>query len=125
MSSEMTTRARVSQTGASLWWLLWPVTALAPHGLYFLQLDYAAMLTIYVAWPATMGPLALAYVYVWQKMVILNSFWGWLLALALAGAWGALLVAIRRWRPTVALGLFLLGVLPSGLLLWQVIIPPT
>lgn len=125
MSSETTIPDPAPQAGAWLWWLLWPVAALAPHFLFLLRLDFGAMWTMYAAWPATMGPLALAYVYVWQEMLILNSFWGWLLAVAMAGTWAALLVAIYRWRRTVALGLFLLGFLLAALLMWEVVIPPT
>lgn len=104
-------------------WLLTPL-ALLPHLLVLLRLGFAAMLSIYIAWPASMGPLSILYNSVLGNLLSWNSILFVLVGLILAGLWLALIEGLRRRWPWVAYLAWLIGLLVPGWLLYVQFLPP-
>lgn len=105
-------------------WLLLPL-ALLPHLLAAGRLDFASMLTFYISSPATMGPLALIFAYLFRRLLSWNDPLFWLLALGLAALWLALIRLLWQRRGWVAAyGLWLLGLLLPAVLLYGRLLPP-
>ena len=104
-------------------WLVLPL-ALVPSLLRGLGLGFLAMMTMYVAYPAVMGPFALSagcfLAYDCGQVVIL-------IAVAAVGA-SLLWLALLRWlwvrRPWAGYLLWLLGLLAAGWLMYGGILPP-
>ena len=117
----------VSRTqGRAQGWFPWFLTPLAllPHLLVLLRLGFAGMLSIYISWPASMGPLSILYNYALGDLLSWNSPLFWLLGLILAGLWLALIDWIARRWPGAGYLIWLLGLMAPGWLLYAQLLPP-
>lgn len=105
-------------------WLFLPLV-LVPHLLVVARLAFAGMASFYIAWPATMGPLALVYAYLFRRFLGWNDPLFWLLGLGLAVLWLGLVRWLwQRWEWVVAYGLWLLGLLLPAVWLYAWLLPP-
>lgn len=103
-------------------WFLLPLLFL-PSLLQLLHLDFAGMLAVYLAWPATLGPLALLLPSLLRFLSWRDPFF-WLFALGLALLWLGLIRRLWLRRQRLAAALWSLSVLFASLPLYLWLLPP-
>lgn len=103
-------------------WLLLPLLFL-PALFHRLDLDFVALLALYLTFPSTLGPFSLVFFVLLPGGVGWADADFWLLAIALAVLWMSFtgwLWARVRWLGYL---LWLAGLIGSGLLLYNVVLP--
>lgn len=116
LSFRATSRSRVFP------WLLLPLLFL-PALFHRFDLDFLALLALYLTFPSTLGPFSLVFFVLLPPGVGWADVDFWLLALALAILWMALIGWL--WARVRWLGYFfwLAGLIIAGLLLYSVVLP--
>lgn len=113
---------RASAESRAFPWLLLPLLFL-PALFHRLDLDFVAVLVLYLTFPSTLGPFSLFFFVLLPSGVGWANVDFWLLALALAILWMALigwLWARVRWLGYLV---WLAGLIVAGLLLYNVVLP--
>ncbi len=103
-------------------WLLLPLLFL-PAILYWLDLYFVALLALYLTFPSTLGIFSLIFFLLLPAGAGLTDVTFWVLALALAILWMAMIrwLWVRvRW---LGYAIWLIGLIVSGLLLYSTVLP--
>jgi hypothetical protein len=103
-------------------WLFLAV-AFVPHLLAIVGLDLMAMIASFICFPATMGPFALAHVYILVNRLGFISQMAWISALLFSLIWFALICWLWRKDKTVTLGICAFCFIISSGWIWLRILP--
>lgn len=101
------------------------LAGLVPHLLVALQMEFAAMLSLYLCFPASMGLLTLLHVHIMRSCTGFLSPLGWLSALFLSLLWLGLVRWVWLQHKGVAVVVYGLGLALPAALLWFQIMSPT
>ena len=114
--------SRAASGSRSFPWLLLPLLFL-PALFHRLDQDFIALLALYLTFPSTLGPLSLIFFVLLPRGVGWANVDFWLLAVALAILWMSLVGWLWTRVRWLGYGLWLAGLIFSGLLLYNVVLP--
>jgi hypothetical protein len=103
-------------------WLLLPLLFL-PAVFHQLDQDFIALLALYLTFPSTLGPLSLVFFVLLPPGVGWANVDFWLLALALAVLWMALIGWLWTRVRWLGYAVWLAGLIFAGLFLYNVVLP--